>query len=90
MVCFVPDRRHQFRDELTWRQVTAEHDVSSVAPWTGVDGHGVLPLMLDEMTWVVSVATRVEVAMMARHTNTPAIIRHDGVFHGTDDKMLKP
>ena len=47
--------------------------------------------MLDEMTWVVSVATRVEVAMVTRDTDAPAIIRHDGVFHGTDnDTMLKP
>ena len=82
----IPHCGHEFVDQLTWRQVGAQHHVTSVAPWTGINRHSVFPFMLNQMSGVVPIATRVEVAMVTRDARSPAVVCHYCVFHRAKNK----
>lgn len=71
--------RHQLLDA----EVVAEGGVAPVAPGLGVDGHAVLPLVLEQVSRLVAIGARVVAAVGADGAVTPAIVGHHRVSYRT-------
>lgn len=71
--------RHQLLDG----EVLAEGGVAPVAPGLGVDGHAVLPLVLEQVSRLVAIGTRVVATVGADGAVAPAIVGHHRVSYRT-------
>lgn len=71
--------RHQLLDA----QVVLQRSVASVAPGLGVDGHAVLPLVLQQVSGLVAVGAGVVPAVSADGAAAPAVVCHHRVSYRT-------
>lgn len=67
-------------------EVILQHCLSAIAPRLLVNGHAVLPFVLEQVPRVVAVSAGVVATMFADGTISPAVISNYGVLHRTEKK----
>lgn len=70
--------------ELFYGQVVLQLRLSPVSPRLGVDGHAVLPLVVEEVAGAVSVGTRVEATVPADGPRAPPVVGYHRLSNGTE------
>lgn len=75
-----------YRHQILNGEVVTERRVPSVTPGLCVNGHAVLPLVLEQVPWQVAIGAGVVPAVLADGAVAPAVVCHHGVSYGAAEE----